>query len=199
MAGFDIATRPEAIKQHIGYMSQKFSLYEDLTAEENIDFYGGIYGLRGERLRRQKAWAVSMAGLERLGRRPVSVLSGGWKQRLAMACAVLHNPPIVFLDEPTSGVDPLSRRRFWDLIYDMADRGVTVFVTTHYMEEAEYTNRIALIYRGRLVAMGTPQDLKSRMPRAEILDLQCPNPQEVMDELGSGSPGSVPLCSGMVR
>jgi ABC-2 type transport system ATP-binding protein len=183
VAGFDIATEPEAIKRHIGYMSQKFSLYEDLTAEENIDFYGGIYGLRGERLRRQKAWAVSMAGLEGLGHRPVSLLSGGWKQRLAMACAVLHNPPIVFLDEPTSGVDPMSRRRFWDLIYEMAERGVTVFVTTHYMEEAEYCNRIALIYRGRLVAMGTPQDLKSRMTQAEILDLQCPAPQDVMDEL----------------
>lgn len=183
VAGFDIATRPESIKRHIGYMSQKFSLYEDLTAEENIDFYGGIYGLSGGRLRRQKTWAVSMAGLEGLSHRPVSVLSGGWKQRLAMACAVLHNPPIVFLDEPTSGVDPLSRRRFWDLIYDMAERGVTVFVTTHYMEEAEYCHRIGLIYRGRLVAMGTPQELKSRMPRAEILDLQCPKPQEVMDEL----------------
>ncbi len=183
VAGFDIRSRPEDIKRHIGYMSQKFSLYEDLTVEENIDFYGGIYGLGGQHLAARKAWAVGMAGLEKHCHSLTAVLSGGWKQRLAMACAVLHEPPIVFLDEPTSGVDPLSRRRFWDLIYDMADRGVTIFVTTHYMEEAEYCNRIALIYRGDLIAVGTPRELKTRMMREQILDVRCPSPQDVMDDL----------------
>jgi len=183
VAGFDIRTQPEEIKRHIGYMSQKFSLYEDLTVEENIDFYGGIYGLHGSRLEERKSWAVAMAGLERHLQSLTSILSGGWKQRLAMACAVLHEPPIIFLDEPTSGVDPLSRRRFWDLIYDMAERGVTVFVTTHYMDEAEYCNRIALIYRGSLVAVGTPVELKTGMLREEILDVRCTAPQDVMDDL----------------
>jgi ABC-2 type transport system ATP-binding protein len=164
-------------------MSQKFSLYEDLTVEENIDFYGGIYGLGGKRLAMRKSWAVGMAGLERHRQSLTAILSGGWKQRLAMACAVLHEPPILFLDEPTSGVDPLSRRRFWDLIYEMADRGVTVFVTTHYMEEAEYCNRIALIYRGDLIAVGTPLELKTRMMHEQILDIRCPAPQDVMDDL----------------
>ncbi|MBN2123030.1 MAG: ABC transporter ATP-binding protein [Deltaproteobacteria bacterium] len=183
VAGFDVTTQAEKIKQHIGYMSQKFSLYEDLTVEENIDFYGGIYGLEGSRLKERKEWALSMAGLERHRESLTAILSGGWKQRLAMACAVLHEPSIIFLDEPTSGVDPLSRRRFWDLIYDMAERGVTVFVTTHYMEEAEYCNRIALIYRGNLVALGAPLDLKTRMMHEHILDVRCPSPQDIMDDL----------------
>ncbi len=183
VAGFDIRSNPEDIKRHIGYMSQKFSLYEDLSVEENIDFYGGIYGLGGQRLAARKAWAVGMAGLERHRQSLTEILSGGWKQRLAMACAVLHEPPILFLDEPTSGVDPLNRRRFWDLIYDMADRGVTIFVTTHYMEEAEYCNRIALIYRGDLIAVGTPLELKTRMMQDHILDVRCPAPQDVMDHL----------------
>lgn len=183
VAGFDIRSSPEDIKRHIGYMSQKFSLYEDLTVEENIDFYGGIYGLSGQRLATRKSWAVGMAGLEEHRQTLTAVLSGGWKQRLAMACAVLHEPPIIFLDEPTSGVDPLSRRRFWDLIYDMADRGVTIFVTTHYMEEAEYCNRIALIYRGDLIAVGTPLELKTRMMHEHILNVRCASPQDVMDAL----------------
>ncbi len=183
VAGFDIRTQAESIKRRIGYMSQRFSLYEDLTVEENIDFYGGIYGLGGKRLGDRKDWAVAMAGLNDLRRSPTAVLSGGWKQRLAMACAVLHEPPILFLDEPTSGVDPLSRRRFWDVIYDMAEQGVTVFVTTHYMEEAEYCHRVALIYRGDLVAMGTPLELKTRMMHDHILDIQCASPQDVMESL----------------
>ena len=183
VAGYDIKSRTEDIKRHIGYMSQKFSLYEDLTVEENIDFYGGIYGLGGKRLEERKSWALSMADLEQHRQSLTAILSGGWKQRLAMACAVLHEPPILFLDEPTSGVDPLSRRRFWDLIYDMADRGVTIFVTTHYMEEAEYCNRIGLIYRGGLIAVGTPLELKTRMMREQILDVRCSFPQDVMDDL----------------
>jgi ABC-2 type transport system ATP-binding protein len=185
VAGFDIATQAEAIKQKIGYMSQKFSLYEDLTVAENIDFYGGIYGLAGRRLAERKAWAIRMAGLEGRQNQPTRLLAGGWKQRLSLACAILHRPPIVFLDEPTSGVDPLSRRRFWDLIYDMAGRGRTVFVTTHYMEEAEYCDRVALIYRGRMIALGSPGELKDHLVEETILDLRCPQPQDLMDELAT--------------
>jgi ABC-2 type transport system ATP-binding protein len=169
VADYDIRIQAEQIKQHIGYMSQKFSLYEDLTVEENIQFYGGIYGLKGPAMKKRKAWAMEMAGLTDHGKSLTTVLSIGWKQRLALACAILHEPPILFLDEPTSGVDPLSRRRFWDLIYDMADQGITVFVTTHYMEEAEYCDRIALIYKGRMIAMGTPMELKTRYMHEQIL------------------------------
>jgi ABC-2 type transport system ATP-binding protein len=165
VGGYDVYAEPERIKAVIGYMSQRFSLYEDLRVEENIDFYGGIYGLSGDRLRERREWAIAMAGLQDRRRSMTHVLSGGWKQRLALACAVLHEPPIVFLDEPTSGVDPLSRRRFWDLIYEMAGRGVTVFVTTHYMEEAEYCDRVALIYHGRLIAMDSPRELKHGLGR----------------------------------
>jgi ABC-2 type transport system ATP-binding protein len=160
VAGFDIATQPELIKQNIGYMSQRFSLYEDLTVEENIAFYGGIYRLSPQKLKERTAWVLEMAGLGERRRSRAGELSGGWKQRLALGCAILHEPPIVFLDEPTSGVDPLSRRRFWDLIRSMADDGVTVFITTHYMDEAEFCDRLALIYQGKMVAVGTPQELK---------------------------------------
>ena len=181
VAGFDINRSAEQIKQHIGYMSQKFSLYDDLTVEENIAFYGGIYGLGNQRLRQRTDWAVEMAGLQQRRGSPTGLLAGGWKQRLALACAVLHEPPIIFLDEPTSGVDPVSRRRFWDLIYAMADNGVTVFVTTHYMEEAEYCGRLALIYRGRLIAMGTPAELKAGLAGETLLELRCERQQEVLE------------------
>jgi ABC-2 type transport system ATP-binding protein len=181
VAGFDINASAEQIKQHIGYMSQKFSLYDDLTVEENIVFYGGIYGLANKRLRERSDWAVAMAGLQEHRRSPTRLLAGGWKQRLALACAILHEPPIIFLDEPTSGVDPVSRRRFWDLIYAMADQGVTVFVTTHYMEEAEYCGRLALIYRGRLIAMGTPAQLKSGLAGETLLDVRCQRYQEALE------------------
>jgi ABC-2 type transport system ATP-binding protein len=185
VAGCDIVGQAEAIKQRIGYMSQRFSLYEDLTVSENINFYGGIYGLEGRRLSVRKAWAIRMAGLEGRETQPTRLLAGGWKQRLALACAILHRPPIVFLDEPTSGVDPLSRRRFWNLIYDMAGRGRTVFVTTHYMEEAEYCDRVAMIYRGRMIALGTPRELKNRLVDETILDMRCPQPQDLMDALSA--------------
>ncbi|MCX7050129.1 MAG: ATP-binding cassette domain-containing protein [Candidatus Sumerlaeota bacterium] len=188
VGGFDIHRESESIKRNIGYMSQKFSLYEDLTVEENINFFGGIYGLGGRRLEARKAWAIRMAGLEDHRRSLTRILSGGWKQRLALACAILHEPPIVFLDEPTSGVDPSSRRRFWDLIYEMAAAGVTVFVTTHYMEEAEYCDRVALIYRGAMIALGTPRELKTQRMRDHILDVRCPRPQDVMDRLAA-APG----------
>ena len=185
VAGCDIVDQAEAIKQRIGYMSQKFSLYEDLTVSENINFYGGIYGLEGQRMAERRAWATRMAGLKGRDNQPTRLLAGGWKQRLALACAILHRPPIVFLDEPTSGVDPMSRRRFWNLIYDMAGRGRTVFVTTHYMEEAEYCDRVAMIYQGRMIALGSPRELKNRLVDATILDLRCPQPQDFMDALSA--------------
>ncbi len=183
VGGFDILAQAEEIKRNIGYMSQKFSLYEDLTVTENINFYGGIYGLAGKRLATRRDWALAMAGLTDHRTSATAILSGGWKQRLALACAILHEPPIIFLDEPTSGVDPLSRRRFWDLIYAMADRGITVFVTTHYMEEAEYCDRIALIYGGKMIAMGSPAALKTEVMEDAIIDLRCPEPYRLITPL----------------
>jgi len=183
VAGFDIRTQPEKIKSHIGYMSQRFSLYEDLTVEENIDFYGGIYRIAAERKKERKEWVLEMAGLREHRNSRTGILSGGWKQRLALGCAILHEPPIIFLDEPTSGVDPISRRRFWNLIYELASRGVTVFVTTHYMDEAEYCDRIGLIYRGKLIATGTPELLKSDFMREDVLDVLCERPQDAMGEI----------------
>jgi ABC-2 type transport system ATP-binding protein len=183
VAGYDILRETEQIKLHIGYMSQKFSLYEDLSVEENISFYGGIYGLRGKRLGNRLNWALEMAGLQEHRTSLTAILSGGWKQRLALACAILHEPPIIFLDEPTSGVDPLSRRQFWDLIYTMADQGITIFVTTHYMEEAEYCDRIALIYDGKMIASGSPMELKTRFMHDKIIDLRCADPQTLVTPL----------------
>lgn len=183
VAGFDITTEPEFIKRHIGYMSQKFSLYEDLTVNENLNFYAGIYGIPAKDLESRKAWAVEMSGLGGHRKSLTAVLSGGVRQRLALACALMHEPPILFLDEPTSGVDPISRRRFWDLIYGMAEKGVTVFVTTHYMEEAEYCDRVALIYGGNMIAMGTPMELKTRYMQETILDLACSRPQDLVEEI----------------
>ncbi len=181
VAGFDILKEAEKIKAHIGYMSQKFSLYEDLTVEENINFYGGIYTIPEAKKQERKEWVIEMAGLKDHRRTRTALLSGGWKQRLALGCAILHEPPIIFLDEPTSGVDPISRRQFWDLIYELSGKGVTVFVTTHYMDEAEYCDRIGLIYRGELIALGTPEILKTELMQEEVLDLQCRRPQEAME------------------
>jgi ABC-2 type transport system ATP-binding protein len=160
VAGFDLRRDTEAIKRRIGYMSQKFSLYDDLTVTENINFYGGIYGLGGDRLSARRDWAIAMAGLTGRGRDLTRLLPGGIKQRLALACAILHDPPVVFLDEPTSGVDPVSRRRFWSLIHRMAEGGKTIFVSTHYMDEAEYCGRLALISDGKMIAHGSPTALK---------------------------------------
>lgn len=160
VAGYDVMTQSEEIKKRIGYMSQRFSLYDDLTVEENIEFYGGIYGVRGHRLRERKDWILQMAGLQSRETSLTAELSVGWKQRLALGTAVIHEPEILFLDEPTSGVDPISRRQFWNLIYEVADTGVTVFVTTHFMDEAEHCDRLALMYRGRIVAKGSPTQLK---------------------------------------
>jgi ABC-2 type transport system ATP-binding protein len=180
VAGFDITRETEKIKTRIGYMSQKFSLYDELTVEENIDFYSGIYRLPKQQKIERKRWVLEMAGLTEHRNARTSELSGGWKQRLALGCAVLHEPSILFLDEPTSGVDPNSRRRFWDLIYALSEQGVTVFVTTHYMEESEYCDRLGVIYRGELIALGTPRELKTKhMPEA-VLDIDCPRPNEAM-------------------
>jgi len=160
VAGHNINREPESVKRRIGYMSQEFSLYRDLTVAENIRFFGGVYGLRGARLASRLEWVLEMAGLRGREDQLTASLSGGWRQRLALGCAILHEPPVVFLDEPTGGVDPVSRREFWNLINDLADRGVTVLVTTHYLDEAEYCNQVSLMHAGRIVASGTPEELK---------------------------------------
>jgi ABC-2 type transport system ATP-binding protein len=186
VGGFDIVIQPEEIKRTIGYMSQKFSLYDDLTVEENIDFFGGIYGVPAAKKQERKNWALQMAGLTERRSAITRTLPGGLKQRLALGCAILHEPPILFLDEPTSGVDPLSRRRFWDLIYAMSRVGVTTFVTTHYMDEAEYCDRLALIYRGRIIAEGTPADLKERQMQRKVLEIEVDRVVEALEVLNRG-------------
>ncbi len=173
VAGYDVVESPELIRRNIGYMSQKFSLYADLTVLENLRFYAGMYGVPAAGLRARIDWALEMAGLRGRESHLTGTLSGGWKQRLALGCAVLHRPPIVFLDEPTSGVDPLSRRLFWELIQRMSDDGVTIFVTTHYMDEAEYCNRLALMNGGKLIALGTPTELKLGSIQGALLLLEC--------------------------
>ncbi len=169
--GFDVATQPEDVKQSIGYMSQKFSLYDDLTVVENIDFFSGIYDVARERREERKAYVLRMAGLEEKRETMTRLLAGGWKQRLALGCAILHEPPVLFLDEPTSGVDPIARRAFWDLIYQLAEAGSTIFVSTHYMDEAEYCHRIALMHRGKVIALGSPAELKAHMNVATMEDV----------------------------
>jgi len=183
VGGFDVKENPDDVKSIIGYMSQRFSLYDDLTVEENINFYGGIYGLEGARLRDRKSWAIEMAGLRGKEGSLTRTLSGGWKQRLALGCAILHEPPIVFLDEPTGGVDPVSRRNFWDLIYTLSHNGVTVFVTTHYLDEAEHCNTIGLVYAGRLIALGSPTMLKHTLEGSKIFEVLCGKPVEAMEIL----------------
>ena len=180
VAGFDIVRDTEKIKTRIGYMSQRFSLYDELTVEENIDFYSGIYCLPREKKAARKDWVLAMAGLQDHRHARTAELSGGWKQRLALGCAVLHEPPILFLDEPTSGVDPNSRRQFWDLIYTLAGQGVTVFVTTHYMEESEYCDRLGIVYRGEIIALGTQRALKAEHMSESVLELECAQPHEAM-------------------
>jgi len=169
VAGYEVSREPEKVRQNIGYMSQKFSLYDDLTVIENLRFFAGLYDVPKDVRTERIDWALEMSGLRDQVDELTGTLPGGWKQRLALGCAVLHKPPVLFLDEPTSGVDPVSRRKFWDLIYQMSGEGVTVFVTTHYMEEAEYCNRLALIYRGKMVALGTPTELKQRSMKGELL------------------------------
>lgn len=173
VSGWDVANNPEEIKQNIGYMSQRFSLYKDLTVEENLDFFGGVYGLGPEKKKERDEWVLNMSGLVEKKNTLTGDLALGWKQRLALGCAVLHEPPVLFLDEPTSGVDPLFRRSFWDLINSLATQGVTIFVTTHYMEEAEYCHRLALMARGKIIAMGSPGELKKECMKESVIELAC--------------------------
>ncbi len=186
--GIDVARRPEDVRRRIGYMSQKFSLYDDLTVEENIDFFGGIYGVPREARAERKAYVLRMAGLEERRGTPARLLAGGWKQRLALGCAILHDPPVLFLDEPTSGVDPIARRGFWELIRGLSSSGHTIFVSTHYMDEAEYCHRLALMYRGKVIALGPPEALKRGMREGSLLRLDVSDPLETMRAL-EGQPG----------
>ena len=171
VAGFDVASQAEDVKRHIGYMSQRFSLYEDLTVRENITLYGGIYGLSDDAIEQRTAALVQRLDLGRDLDTRVKAIPLGWKQKLAFSVAVLHEPQVVFLDEPTGGVDPITRRQFWELIYTTASQGTTVFVTTHYMDEAEYCDRISIMVDGRIAALGTPADLKSRFGQPTIDDV----------------------------
>ncbi len=180
VGGLDVATQSELVKQNIGYMSQRFSLYDDLTVEENIDFFSGIYDVPDHKRAPRKDYVLKMAGLEHRRNSLTRLLSGGWKQRLALGCAILHEPPILFLDEPTSGVDPIARRQFWDLIYQLSAAGHTVFVSTHYMDEAEYCHRIALMYRGKVIALGTPEYLKQSLESHHILYVET---SDILDSM----------------
>jgi len=181
--GFDVARQPEEVRRTIGYMSQKFSLYDDLTVEENIDFFTGMYGVPREKRAERKRHVLEMANLSDRRNALTRTLSGGWKQRLALGCAILHDPPVLFLDEPTSGVDPLARAAFWGLIRDLSGTGHTIFVSTHYMDEAEYCHRLALMYRGRVIALGTPAELKAGLTEHSLLNLDASDPLETMRAL----------------
>ncbi|HEY6362417.1 MAG TPA: ABC transporter ATP-binding protein [Vicinamibacterales bacterium] len=180
VGGVDVSRDPEGVKRRIGYMSQRFSLYEKLTVDQNITFFGGIYGLDGDSFAARRAFVLDMAGLRGRESTLTGALSGGWRQRLALGCAILHEPPIVFLDEPTGGVDPLSRRQFWRLIDELARSGVTVLVTTHYLDEAEHCHRIAIIQAGRLAALGTVAELKRIFAGRPILEIRAGQPVEAM-------------------
>ena len=169
--GFDIVKDTEVIKHHIGYMSQKFSLYEELTVEENLEFYAGIYGIHGRRAKERKQELIAMAGLQGREKQFARSLSGGWKQRLALSCALLHEPEILILDEPTAGVDPVSRRVFWDVIHGLARKGITILVSTHYMDEAESCDQLGFIFFGKLLAQGTPQELKEMAGQPTLDDV----------------------------
>ncbi len=173
VAGFDIVAEADRVKERIGYMSQRFSLYEDLTARENLEFYAGVYQVPLRERADRVAELIAMAGLEGREGELAGNLSGGWKQRLALGCSIVHRPPILFLDEPTAGVDPVSRRRFWDMIYGLSDQGVTVFVTTHYMDEAEHANRVSLMLAGRLIACASPEGLKAASRPGSLLEVEC--------------------------
>jgi ABC-2 type transport system ATP-binding protein len=183
VAGYDIATQADRVKTRIGYMSQRFSLYADLTVDENLKFWGGTYGLWGNRLERRREWAIEAAGLEERRGALVRDLPGGFRQRLALGSALLHEPPVVFLDEPTGGVDPEARRRFWDLIDDLVEAGTTVFVTTHSMDEAERCHRVALMHAGELLALDTVPALKDVFPKDCVLEVSCPRAADAMVRL----------------
>lgn len=173
--GYDVVKESEAMRKRIGYMTQKFSLYNDLTVEENLDFYGGVYGVRGQKLQERKKYILKMAGLTGREHELTRNLSGGWKQRLALGVAIIHEPDVLFLDEPTAGVDPISRRAFWELIYDLAEGGTTILVTTHYMDEAEHCQELVFIQRGHLVAQGSPEEVKISQMHGDVIEIDCDN------------------------
>ncbi|MGH9147181.1 MAG: ATP-binding cassette domain-containing protein [Vicinamibacterales bacterium] len=181
--GIDVGRDPESVKRRIGYMSQKFSLYELLTVDQNIRFFAGLYGLTGDRFDTRRSFVLDMAGLKGRESSLTRDLAGGWRQRLALGCAILHEPSILFLDEPTGGVDPVSRRQFWKLIENLAKTGVTVLVTTHYLDEAEHCHRIAIMHGGKLVALGTSRELKHIFADRPIVEIQTPSPVEAMKAL----------------
>ncbi|MFH0856064.1 MAG: ABC transporter ATP-binding protein [Candidatus Omnitrophota bacterium] len=183
VAGFDIIKEQHKIKQNIGYMSQKFSLYNDLTVAENINFYSGIYKIPAKEKKERFEVTVQTAGLEGMESNLTATLAGGWKQRLALGCALIHKPKIIFLDEPTSGVDPITRANFWDVIKKLSSQGVTVFVTTHYMDEAENCNRMVLIYHGTIIAMGTPSEMKTGCMQDEVLEICISNSQDWLEKV----------------
>jgi ABC-2 type transport system ATP-binding protein len=184
VAGFDVATQSEEIKKNIGYMSQKFSLYDDLSIAENLDFFGGVYGVPAEELQEKERWVLDFSGLEGKEQQITGSLPGGWKQRVAFGSAILHEPGIVFLDEPTSGVDPLARRAFWMMINRLADAGTAVLVTTHYLEEAEQCNRLGFMVAGELLVEGTPSEIKAQQ-KGHLLEFRVDQPQRAADLLKS--------------
>jgi len=181
--GYDVVTQPERVRESIGYMSQKFSLFQDLTVDENLRFYSGIYGLSPDKYAERRAYVLRMADLEGRENELTGNLSVGWKQRLALGCATIHEPRLIFLDEPTSGVDPTARKQFWELLYELAHDGVTLFVTTHYMDEATHCNRLAFIYRGSIIAEGTPQEVKADLAKDTILQIAVDRGEEALAAL----------------
>ncbi len=198
--GFDIVKQTVQVKRRIGYMSQRFSLYDDLTVEENLNFYGRTYGVQGGRLRDRKEYVLRMAGLVGRQRELTRNLSGGWKQRLALGAAIIHEPEMLFLDEPTAGVDPVSRRAFWDLLYDLAEGGTTIMVTTHYMDEAEHCQQLAFVQHGRIVAQGSPALIKETQMRGQVLEIDCEHPEVAIPALrGMGEFEEVALYGALIH
>ncbi len=183
VGGYDIIKEQHKIKEHIGYMSQKFSLYNDLTVEENINFYSGIYKIPKSQKKERFEATIHTAGLEGMESKLTATLAGGWKQRLALGCALIHQPRIIFLDEPTSGVDPITRANFWGIIKNLASQGVTIFVTTHYMDEAENCNRMVLIYHGTIIATGTPEEMKTTCMENDLLEIVLADAQSWLDKI----------------
>jgi ABC-2 type transport system ATP-binding protein len=198
--GFDVVKETDEIRRHIGYMSQRFSLYNDLTVSENLNFFGGAYNVRGERLKAREAAILDMAGLKGREEELARNLSGGWRQRLALGCAIIHEPEMLFLDEPTAGVDPISRREFWNLLYLFSGEGRTIFVTTHYMDEAEHCHRLSFIQNGRLVALGSPKEIKQEKMQGQVLEIDCSMPDTAVQTLrADGRFGEVTLYGALVH
>lgn len=198
--GFDVVKETDEIRRRIGYMSQRFSLYNDLTVSENLNFFGGAYDVRGDRLKVQKTAILEMAGLKGREGELAKNLSGGWRQRLALGCAIIHEPEMLFLDEPTAGVDPISRREFWDLLYLFSGEGRTIFVTTHYMDEAEHCHRLSFIQNGRLVALGSPEEIKREKMQGQVLEIDCSTPDKAVQTLqAEGRFGDVTLYGSLVH